>query len=485
MKNLILLAFFLSFIMFTTSRGTAQMIDKTPSRVQTDLKVNWKLIGSISPRSVHEISGQNWTLGCETMDRDYIFWDTYKEYVVPLGIKRIRLQAGWAKTEKIKGKFDFVWLDYIIKDAEKRGLVIWLETDYGNPIYNGGGGQDLAAGFPVSQEALAAWDRWVEALAKRYEKNVWAWAMWNEPDIGKPIKTVQAICDFNIRTAEVIKKVIPNAQIGALSLAHNKPAFLDECLKYISNKGKLDLFRWVIYHGYTKNPDDAYKNVEDMKKVVAKYSDKLELWQGENGCPSERASKFALSNHDWTELTQAKWDARRMLGDWGHDVMSSVFTICDFDHTGREINRKGLLKINDKRNLAKVKTAYYVVQNIVSVFDDRLKRQKNYNCVITSADSEKNPITWFACRDEKADQDLLVYWNGNTFPGDDNIAKYCSITIKNGLFKNPVWADLITGRIYEISPKDLILDKNFMTIKNVPVYDAPVIVTDRDRIIKK
>lgn len=486
MKRIIFLAavlFFCGQIPFIQ----AQMIDRSPSRVQTTLKVNWKVIGSVAPRSVHEIGEQNWTLGCETMDRDYIYWDTYKEYVAPLGIKRIRLQAGWAKTETVKGKYNFTWLDNIINDAQKRGLVIWLETDYGNPIYEGGGGADLAAGFPTSKEALAAWDRWVEALAKRYEKNVWAWAMWNEPDIGTPKKSVEAIGDFNIRTAEIIKKIIPNAKIGALSLARNKPEYLDQCLKHIADKGKLDLFRWVIYHGYTKNPDDAYDNVEKMKAVVAKYSSKLKLWQGENGCPSERASKFALSNHDWTELTQAKWDARRMLGDLGHDVMSSVFTICDFDHSGREINRKGLLKINDKKNLAKVKTAYYTVQNIVALFDGRLKRQKNYQCVFTPEKKDKSvvkndkPITWFAYRDAQAKQDLLVFWNGNQFPVDDNITENYTVSIKNGLFNDPVWIDLITGKIYEIPQKDLKIGSESITVKNVPVYDAPVVLVDRQR----
>jgi len=66
---------------------------------------------------------------------------------VPLGIKTIRLQGGWAKTEKVKGSYDFAWLDAIIDDARGRGLNILLETDYGNPIYAGGGGWDLRADF--------------------------------------------------------------------------------------------------------------------------------------------------------------------------------------------------------------------------------------------------------------------------------------------------------------------------------------------------
>lgn len=456
-----------------------QMLDRTASRAQTTLNPGWTQIGTIQAKSVSEITGQNWTLGCETLCRDYIYWDTYKDYVAPLGIRRIRLQGGWAKTEQVKGKYDFAWLDYVIDDARKRGLEVWLETDYGNPIYEGGGGKDLAAGFPVSKEGLAAWDRWVEAMAIRYKDKVWAWAMWNEPDIGKPKKTPAMIVDFNIRTARIIKKVDPKAKIGALSLATNKPAFHEECLQLLTKNGDDKMFEWVIYHGYPYNPDSVYENVEILKSLVKKYAPHLKLWQGESGCPSQWANRFALSRHPWTELTQAKWNTRRMLGDLGHDVMSSVFTICDFDHQGREINRKGLLKINNKRSLAKVKLAFYAVNNVVSVFDSRLERQADYACTIQC----EVPISLYAYRDTAAGQDLLVFWNATNIPSDDNTVARFTITVEGGKFTDPVWADMISGAIYEIPPHCKKLESGKMILKDVPVYDAPAILTDRSRIL--
>jgi GH35 family endo-1,4-beta-xylanase len=95
------------------------------------------------------------------------------------------LQGGWAKTERVKGTYDFAWLDTIIDDARGRGLNILLETGYGNTNYAGGGGWDLAGGFPTSAEALAAYDRWIETMAARYQGKVRDWAMWNEPDINQ------------------------------------------------------------------------------------------------------------------------------------------------------------------------------------------------------------------------------------------------------------------------------------------------------------
>ena len=350
-------------------------IDTSPDRANTPLNPGLKQIGTIRPRSANEIAGSNWTLGCETLDRGFADYQQYKEYIVPLGIKTIRLQGGWATTEKVKGTYDFTWLDTIIDDARGRGLNILLETDYGNPIYEGGGGWDLAGGFPTSAEALAAWDRWVEAMATRYQGKVLDWAMWNEPDINKQHKP-EDIAAFNIRTAKIIKRVIPDARIAGLSLASSSPKLLDSCLKALADKGQVDLFHWFIYHGYSHNPDQSYKNVEELKATLAKYSAKAKMRQGENGCPSELTTRFALSKHPWTEHSQAKWDLRRMLGDLGHDVESAVFTICDFNHTGREINRKGLLRATADKKVEKIKLAYYAVQNCVAVFDDTLQRVK-------------------------------------------------------------------------------------------------------------
>ncbi len=471
-----------------------QMIDFSDSRVQTTFTPGeWKTIGTVVQKSVTDVThSQNWTLGCETLDRDYIFWETYKEYVASLGIRRIRLQAGWAKTEQQRGVYDFAWLDTIIDDARARGLEIWLETDYGNPLYPGGGDWDLGAGFPTSEEGLAAWDRWVEQLVTRYKGKVRDWAMWNEPDIsgkytaGKK-KTPEEIALFNIRTAEIIRRIQPEARIGALSLATNSPEFTKACLDVFEREGKMQLFTWLIYHGYAPNPDSSYKNVTELQTLVSSYPHVLKLWQGENGCPSEMAHRFALSNHPWTELTQAKWDARRMLGDLGHDVVSSVFTICDFDHSGREINRKGLLKINDKQHLAKVKTAYYTVQNIVSLFDDSLVRRTDCGCVVEDA-SEKT-VTWFAYRDAEKKQDLLVFWDGTAIPSDDNSARTIQLTLQNVFLTDPVLVDVVSGRIFEI-PEDFVQKSESdsgtrVLLKNIPVYDAPLVITERARVLKK
>jgi hypothetical protein len=461
--------------------GTAAIagpaIDTSPARAKTELNPGLKQVGTIRPRSADEITGSNWTLGCETLDRDFADYQQYKEYLVPLGIKTIRLQGGWAKTEKVKGTYEFIWLDTIIDDARNRGLNILLETGYGNAVYPGGGGTDLSGGFPTSEEALAAWDRWVEAMAKRYKGKVRDWAMWNEPDNNKQ-HTPEKIAAFNIRTAETIKRVIPDARIAGLSLASSSPKLLDNCLKALADQGQVDLFHWFIYHGYEFNPDNSYPKVEALKATLAKYSTKARMRQGENGCPSARATRFALSNHPWTEFSQAKWDLRRMLGDLGHDVESSVFTICDFNHTGREINRKGLLRATPDKKVEKIKLAYYAVQNTVAVFDDRLERVRKPAVEVTYPKS----TACFVYRNKATSNHLVVLWDNSATPDDSFVTQPAQVVAKGLSIREPVWVDLVSGRIYEIPADRVTVTGQDTLFKDIPLYDAPVLIAGKAEI---
>ena len=178
-------------------------------------------IGEIKPRNANEIEGSNWLLGCETLDRDYTDYDAYKEYLNPLGIKRLRLQGGWAKTEKIKGQYDWAWLDHIVNDATARGLEPWIQFSYGNEIYEGGGGINLAAGVPHSEVALAAWDRWVAAMVSRYKDKVINWEIWNEPNFGDNLEnTAEKAAALNIRTIEIVKRIQPEAKVSGMAFGH-------------------------------------------------------------------------------------------------------------------------------------------------------------------------------------------------------------------------------------------------------------------------
>ena len=94
-----------------------------------------KQIGWIATRHAKDIESSDWSVGCETLDRDQAKFSVYKDYVGELGAKHGRLQSGWAKCEKQKGVYDFAWLDECVYGLNEQGVKPWMCLCYGNPIY--------------------------------------------------------------------------------------------------------------------------------------------------------------------------------------------------------------------------------------------------------------------------------------------------------------------------------------------------------------
>lgn len=454
------------------------------------IRIGLPEIGRIKVRNVSETQCRHWTLGCETLDRDYADYDEYKEYLAPLGLVKIRLQGGWAKCEKVPGVYDFAWLDHIIDDARSRGLEIMLETDYGNPLYPGGGGLDpqrrvqLAGaapvvppaknGLPRSPEGLAAWDNWVRAMAEHFRDRVFEWAMWNEPDTNKET-TAQEIVDFNIRTAEIILSVIPEARIAGLSMASHQPASLYKYADLLKQAGKADLFASFIYHGYTVNPDNCADSLRGMKRVLEELKINGRLRDGEAGCPSEYMTVFALRELPWTEFSQCKWDLRRYIGDFGCGVESSVFTICDFNHVGKGINRKGLLYADADHRVIREKAVYRAIQHMASLFDGETRLIPECGAAVLA----EKPA--FAFRAERQGGLMGVWWDSSAAPAENTLPEKADLML-TGEIREPAVCELISGRVFAFPEERILRLPGRMLFKDVPLIDSPLAVAEKSCI---
>jgi len=454
------------------------------------IRIDLPEIGRIKARNASETQCRHWTLGCETLDRDYADYDEYKEYLAPLGLVKIRLQGGWGKCEKVRGVYDFAWLDHIIDDARARGLEIMLETDYGNPLYPGGGGIDpqrrvpMAGaapvvppsenGLPRSPEGLKAWDNWVRAMAEHFKGRVKEWAMWNEPDTNKET-TAQEIVDFNIRTAEIILSVIPDAKIAGLSMGAHQPTELSKYMELFVKAGKADLFTWFIYHSYTINPDSCADSLSGMKRVLDDFKIRAKLRDGESGCPSEYMTAFALRNLPWSEFSQCKWDLRRYVGDFGKGVESSVFTICDFNHIGKGLNRKGLLYAGADRKVIRKKPSYAAIQHMVSLFDGEAKLIPACGAAVLA---EKES---FAFRAERRGGLMGAWWDSSSTPAENTEPEKADLML-TGDIREPMLCELISGRVFAF-PEDRILRlPGRMLFRDVPFIDTPLVIAEKNII---
>ena len=454
-----------------------------PSLAQPNaVRPNWKEIGQVKIRDAKDINASTWSIGGETLDRDYTDYQSYKTYLGPLGAKRIRLQGGWSKCEKVKGVYDWAWLDAVIPDAASRGVAPWVELSYGNPIYEGGGEAKLAGHIPTSPEALAAWDNWVKAMVTRYKDQVPEWEIWNEPDLN-PMHTGTEIGQFYVRTARLVKRIQPNARLIALGMASvTRLDFVKDFYDELKRENALDLVDIMTYHGYAPNPDTSYPQIEKMRALVWNYKPTVVFMQGENGAPSTPSAVTigALRQYDWSELTQAKWDLRRMLGDHGRGIATNLFTISDIHYTAGDhmvgVNTKGLLETNPDKTIKRPKMAYTAAQQVFSLFDDQIETlvqaKPTVNQEIASA---------FAYRHKQTGVSLITIWSHEARPADNYTPKPTTVTVE-GRFTQPVFVDLITGKITEIPKANWSKTGNTVTFTNIPVPDYPVLIADKNAL---
>lgn len=436
--------------------------------------IGFPRIGKLTPRHAKEITGSNWSVGAETMDRDFTIYAHWKEYLGPLGIKKARLQAGWARTEQEKGVYDFAWLDEAVFDMPKHGVTPWMCLSYGNPIYEGGGQARLMGGVPTSGEALEAWIKWVQANVERYGKVIDEWEVWNEPNYRVPAADYARLL---ILTAETVRAIQPKATIIAMSLGSGVDyKYADKVLAILAEQDKLHLVDQVTHHRHQRNPDPNEPEIE-LEKVVRKYSDRIVIRQGEAGCPSEWCETRALNKYPWTERTQAKHVLRRLLADLGRDKESSVFGIMDMKYPD-EMNRKGLLRARDDGTVEYPKPAYYAVQNLASVFDDRLARIRDYPVEMP----EGLPLSVHGYEHRASGGQIVAAWFHDKIPSDENKKTPVDFKFARGQFTEPVYVDLRTGFVYGIPQSHWEHDGAVHRFQAIPCYDSPILIADKQTL---
>lgn len=449
--------------------------------------ISLPVLGKLAPRTAAQIHDSPWSIGAETIDRDFTVYDHFKRFLGPLGAKGVRLQAGWAKCEKVKGVYSWEWLDAIVNDAVAQGVKPWLEFNYGNTLYPGGGDTGLGGGLPSSPEALAAWDTWARALVLRYRDRVDQWEVWNEPDINrKDTATAEAYVDLYIRTATIVRQVQPAGKVWALALAHDV-AYADRFLAGMKAKGKLELIDAITFHGYPRNPDDL-RTLDQLQAVVAKHGRPIPLRQGETGAPSRYQDNFALRQISFTETTHAKWDLRRLLAHRSRDVPMNLFTLCDMHYTQESnqggadgvlrMNYKGLLATRPDQTVDYVKPAYSAVQGVFSIFDSHLERLTPY----PHTSSALRGLSLTGYRHQKFDGQVVAFWFNDAPPADANGVSLIQLHLPAGHFTEPVLVDLRTSTVYALAKTQWTQDAKGVHLRDVPVYDSPLLLAERSLI---
>ena len=480
-------------------------IDTAHDRVQTTFAPGFARIGTVAQREAKSTGRSRIALGCEMLPRGYGSFDAFKDYIPPLGVARVRLQAGWAKLEPERGKLDFAWLDRQVDYLLAHGISPILETSYGNTAYSNAGGPSLSDGLPRGEDGRKAWDAFIDRLAEHYRDRVTEWFCWNEPNNDPKLNPPELAADNNIRTARLIRKHNGAAKIGMLTMSWPDVEYARRALEVMKRENALGLFTWVIYHDYSPNPDASAGNVARLDRLARSYAPHLRLFNGESGATSDPHFSSPISSGKWcSELTQAKWNCRRVIADIGRDIDSLVFTIYDpcYDNARRYMaarkiprywirrdedhfmKRMGLLKCNEAKQVVKVKAAYYAIQNLASIFDSGIRTDKfpvAYRGALLPGS-----VATYRFRRAGGGERILAYWNCVSHPENDNATSEAVFVADAGCeFAAPVLVDVVTGAIYEVGKSAIGKTRDGKTSYALPIYDAPLLLTEKSLVIRE
>lgn len=170
------------------------------------------------------------------------------DLMVEAGIKWVRFDLTWEKTEPKAGRYDWDAYDRLIRSITDRKLRPLILLAYSNSNYQqnvevrkSGRSQVWSrVAAPDNEQAVEAYARWAAVAAKRYAAHKPIFELWNEPDhdfFWPPKSDPSAYSRLALRACRAIKEVAPDAYVigpGAAEVPDGRgrfPPYLAQVLR--------------------------------------------------------------------------------------------------------------------------------------------------------------------------------------------------------------------------------------------------------------
>ena len=472
-------------------------------------------IGEISAKRSSEFVTSRMGIGFEKLDR--AVFDPEKAYdkVAEIGVKWLRIQSGWARTEKKRGVYDFEWLDSIVDNLLSRGMQPWMCLCYGNPVYSEYATKFFGAvGCPPihTEEERKAWSNYVRAVVKHYKGKIQYYEIWNEPDARYSWKhphkeneedsgpsAIEYAQLFNI-TADAIHEADKDAKAVGFAVAH--PYNFSYINTALAN-GVAERIDALSFHAYTADDTMRPEYLKNYRRLLDSYRKGIEIIQSETGAQSRSDGSGALKGLAWTPEKQMKHLLRNLLHDLAHDFkFTSYFSTMDMIEALRGLvaDKKsyldygyfGVLSADFDENGFSTgsytpKPSYRALQVLTALFADDCspceavvrrvslpsKRVKGNDC--------DDPTICMYTFERSNGAKGLVYWNSvplltQTYEGTISFQTF-------GMDNDVKLVDLSDGSVYRM-PDEMVVDNGYGEIQiiNAPISDTPKLITFGDFI---
>ena len=208
----------------------------------------------------------------------------------PIGALRLwDTGTSWRDLEKSPGHFDWTTLDTTVATARRmhaRPLLVLGQT----PAFYASQPHQQAAYGPgaASMPDLAAWRRYVSAVAARYGDRI-DYEIWNEADVvGYWTGTPEQMAQLTTTASHAIRAIAPRATVVSPSFVLRLPSQRDDFEAYWALQSKrndlaaaVDAVSVHLYPAAEGQPEDEVAIADGARKVLADHGVHLPLWNTE------------------------------------------------------------------------------------------------------------------------------------------------------------------------------------------------------------
>lgn len=253
------------------------------------------------------------------------------DLIAAAGFKFIRMDFGWASTERKKGEYDWSGYDELLNNLEKRGVRALFILDYSSPLYEEtvtsqnpiNGQQHKTTASPQHPESVAAFARWAGAAAKHYRGRNVLWEIWNEPNIHfwSPKPDVEQYTRLALATVKAVREADPQATVIGPATSGFPWDFLETFFKS-GILQDLDAVSVHPYRDYKQSPETAVSDYRRLRSLIDQYA------------PPSKTGKIPMVSGEWgyathrggvSPETQAAFAVRQQLSNLLNGIPLSIW----------------------------------------------------------------------------------------------------------------------------------------------------------------
>ena len=169
-----------------------------------------------------------------------------------------------------------------------------------------------------------------------------------------------------------------------------------------------------------------------------------------------------------------------MLSDKGKAIPTTVFSISDMNYGVRDNivkkNVKGLLETDGQNKVIRPKEAFHAVRNLVSLWN---VMGSPAHCTATVGG--EGDYSLYAFESSEGDRSYAL-WEDSSVPSNILAMWPVRLEVQDYVFDKPVCVDIRTGQVYSVRCTRGV---NGGCILEVPAYDSPVLVVEKQRLSYK